>query len=360
MSEFYGRLHYDPELDEAGRHPVPNEPPPLEDSRDGRDRRPSLADRLRATLLDTAAVRALPAPEPLVANYLARDSLAVLYGPSGGGKTFLSLDWTLHVATGSWWNGHEVHAGPVVYVIAEGASGIGARIDAWTAHHRIYQLEQHQPVWWLPQAINLTDLGDVYAFLEVVAPLEPALIVFDTLARCLIGAEENSARDIGLVVDRLDRIRRTTGACVLADHHTGKDGAAGPRGSSALRAAVDTELELSATDERITLKVTKQKDGPESSPLSLARIPAGGSCVVVPVARLHPSDELAAGDLETLEVLRGVQVPGGIATSVWLKSHDKIAESTFYDRRARLVARGRVVNVGAEKQPRYRVAEDEE
>jgi hypothetical protein len=69
--------------------------------------------------------------------------------------------------------------------------------------------------------------------------------------------------------------------------------------------------------------------------------------------------ELAAGDLPALDALRSVQVPGGVSVSVWLKAADT-PEGTFYDRRARLVNRGLVTNLGTDRAPRYFVPEDEE
>jgi RecA-family ATPase len=48
------------------------------------------------------------------------------------------------------------------------------------------------------------------------------LVVIDTLARCMVGADENSARDMGEAIDALDRLRRAAGSCVLPVHHMGK------------------------------------------------------------------------------------------------------------------------------------------
>lgn len=312
----------------------------------------SLTDEFRAALIDTAAVRSLNPPEPLVGSWLVRDSLATLYGPSGAGKTFLTLDWALHVATGSYWHGNPVHTGPVVYVIAEGASGIGRRIDAWSSHHQLWQLDRYQPIRWLPRAVNLADTVETAAFAAVAAELDPVLVIFDTLARCTVGAEENSARDMGLVVANLDRVRRATGACVLAVHHSGKDGTAGARGSSALQAAMDTELELTGADDRLTLRVTKQKDGPEPEPLHLARIASGESCVLVPTSRVRDTDDLPAGVAATLAALRDVQVPGGVSAKVWRMAVD-VPERTFYRHLSRLLKAGLVRNVGSTSQPRY-------
>jgi hypothetical protein len=52
-------------------------------------------------------------------------------------------------------------------------------------------------------------------------------IILDTLARCMVGADEDSAKDCGIVVDALTRLlSHTPGGrgVALGVHHAGKDG----------------------------------------------------------------------------------------------------------------------------------------
>lgn len=67
----------------------------------------------------------------------------------------------------------------------------------------------------------------------------------------------------------IDAVRAATGAHVAVIHHCGKDEARGARGHSSLRAAVDTEIEISRADgETIsTVRVTKQRDMAIGDPL---------------------------------------------------------------------------------------------
>jgi len=60
----------------------------------------------------------------------------------------------------------------------------------------------------------------------------------------------------------LDAIRERTGVHIMLVHHSGKDASKGARGASALRAACDTEIELSFDEEtRVrTARATKQRD----------------------------------------------------------------------------------------------------
>ena len=67
-------------------------------------------------------------------------------------------------------------------------------------------------------------------------------MVFDTLAHCFGGNDENSAEDMGAFIQDCDAIKQRTGATVIVVHHSGKNEEAGARGSSALRGALDVEL----------------------------------------------------------------------------------------------------------------------
>ena len=86
------------------------------------------------------------------------------------------------------------------------------------------------------------------------------LIVGDTLARLSAGANENAGQDMGLVVRRFDRIRTECKAHFCLIHHSGKTVAAGARGWSGIRAAVDTEIEITDSPAGRCCEITKQRD----------------------------------------------------------------------------------------------------
>lgn len=339
-------------------NPVP--PPDLEGEPphdlhlvDGPDANP-FVDRILAALLTTDKVKDLPPPNPLVDGYLNLNSVAELYGPSGVGKSFLATDLALHVSRGAWWQGREVKGGTVLYVVAEGATGTGVRVDAWERHNNMAR-EVHA-IQWLPWAVNIFDATWAAALAEVVGQLRPSLIVLDTLARSIVGADENSARDMGVVVAHLDRLKDASGACVLIVHHTGKDASAGGRGSSALKGAMDTELELTGDGDRLTLRTTKQKDGPALPPLHLAMVAveAAGSMAITTPRRSDPT-HLPAGVTETLDALKSIDVPGGVPSSAW-KASANTSDRQYYRHRSGLIEQGLVVNIGTDSTPRYRPA----
>ena len=105
------------------------------------------------------------------------------------------------------------------------------------------------------------------------------LVVLDTLARAIAGGDENSSQDMTAAIATVDAIRQATGAHVMIIHHCGKDEARGARGHSSLRAAVDTELEVSRPEGQSisTLRATKQRDMEAGGPMpfSLVSVPIG-------------------------------------------------------------------------------------
>lgn len=224
-------------------------------------------------VLTTDQLRSLPPPEFLVDQVLVRDTLAVLFGLPAGGKSFVAIDWAISVATGEVWAGHPVHRGPVLYLAAEGRAGLAQRVEGWEAGHGGVMADG---VLWLPRAVNLLDAGDVERLAELVQRERPGLIVVDTLARCLVGGEENSAKDVGRAIDAVDQVRALSGATALLVHHTTKDGQT-LRGSSALLAAVDTAVSVRKNGSGVRLKCEKQKDAPAFSELGLRLVPSARS-----------------------------------------------------------------------------------
>lgn len=195
----------------------------------------------------------------LIDGLIDMGAMVVTYGDSNAGKTYVKLDQCFHIAAGKDWNGHKVMQGLVVYVAAEGGKGFMKRIEAFKRHHKVDNL----PFSLVPCPIDLfSDNADTGKLVKLIRGEEAhfgqkcVLIVIDTLARAMAGGDENTAKDMGQYVGNVDRLRAATGAAADTIHHTGKDKAKGARGSSALRAATDTELEVQPG----VLTIAKQRD----------------------------------------------------------------------------------------------------
>ena len=80
--------------------------------------------------------------------------------------------------------------------------------------------------------VNLFDRDEVAAFIgEVVLPHAPCNVTFDTQARCSAGADENSARDMGVVLDSAYRVKEAARQRQPpAPHQRQRDARAGQHG----------------------------------------------------------------------------------------------------------------------------------
>jgi len=230
---------------------------------DGEDYQDHAADGTHSTrLMTTAQLLARKPPPMLIDGWLSVGATGLIQGPSGVGKSFIAIDMALSVASGQrWLQTYDVVApGPVLYVMGEGGWGMGSRIDAWGEDRGLEV--PGLPVWWLDDAVNLSDPGSVAVLLTEMAQMgvEPRLVIFDTLARCAVGADENSASDMGTVMEQVTHVGKETGAAVLALHHTGKDASRGARGSSAIKGAIDTAIEVTGDSLRMEMRAEKQRD----------------------------------------------------------------------------------------------------
>jgi AAA domain len=313
------------------------------------------AEQYEAALIRGDEIENIPPPERLLGEFLSLDSLAFLYGASGTYKTFLALSWALAVSTGTPWHGQKnVHQGRVLYIVAEGLTGIGQRIAAWKA--RNFSTPITDDLIWLPMAAQLftPDLSD-NPVVELAVKLDPVFVIVDTLARCTIGANESSNPDMSYVVGVLDQIRQRTGCCVMPIHHTGKDESAGLRGASAMYAAADVVIRTTGGSEQITLTIEKSKDAERDRTFSYGIEREGNSLVITDeVPRESPEGGLSESAIKALEALRFIDVEGGNSATTWLKT-SHLPDTTFYRARSVLCSQGLVTNVGTDKQPKYRL-----
>lgn len=202
-------------------------------------------------------------PDELVEGLLTADDGSVLYGDSNSGKTFLMIDIACAVARGVPWMGRRTEPGLVVYLAAESPASVRGRLQAYQRHHGV-----KVPNFAIVQSpIDLFDGdADTDKVIQTVRQIEQRrgmkarLIVGDTLARLSAGANENAGQDMGLVVRRFDRIRTECKAHFCLIHHSGKAAAAGARGWSGIRAAVDTEIEITDSPAGRCCEITKQRD----------------------------------------------------------------------------------------------------
>lgn len=263
---------------------------------------PAVPDRLavmRSKLLDYQALLDRPAPKPLIKGIVDLDSECWLIGKSGEYKSFVAVDWACHVATGREWRGRRVKQGRVLYVAAEGAAGIGKRVQGWALHNEV----EPKDLAVLPMPVQVLS-GDFEVLTLLAAELEPAMIVLDTQARMTAGMDENSAQDMGRFVQAVSTLREVTGACVLTVHHVGRNGM-DARGSSAIDAAQDWEWKCERPGKTLQARLSCQKSKDDSQDqkfdFDMRVIGLGLDDDGDPVTTLVPGQELTQAERPTYE-----------------------------------------------------------
>jgi hypothetical protein len=201
----------------------------------------------------------------LVRDVFETDSLALIYGQPGGGKSFFAVDIACSIATGSQFFERQVKPGPVFYIAGEGHNGLARRFKAWEVSHGVPIVPG--TLFKSGGAMAVLDEDSIRGVYEQIARTcdatgqAPAFICVDTLARNFGAGDENSTEDMSVFISHLDKwLRRPFGCCVSVVHHSGHN-MERARGSSALKAAVDAECEVSRDDSgMVRVRFTKMKD----------------------------------------------------------------------------------------------------
>lgn len=215
---------------------------------------------------------AKPAPISwLIKGWLQAESLIMVHGPSGGGKTFVVMDMALHLASGrANWCGLKVKPCPVVYLAGEGHHGLRGRVAAWKHHHAASSLN----MWLSRDGLDLNTPAGLAKTRDRIRALpdRPGLIIVDTLHRFLLG-DENSTQDTRTMIDACDALQREFLASVILVHHTGvsEDAQHRARGSSSWRGALDIEISVIPGKDGGPLQLVqrKSKDAELSEPLAM-------------------------------------------------------------------------------------------
>jgi len=202
----------------------------------------------------------MEAPGWQIEGLIPESSLTMIFGPEGSHKTFLAMDMSCCIATGTPFHGREVKQGRVLYVAAEGGTPIAKRLRSWEAAHTKFVDDNNLTL--IMEPLILDDDAEVEdAINQLLLDAEPySLIVFDTLNMCMLG-NESSPHEVAKVVRAAKRFSATFKSTVLIIHHTPKENPNTHRGSGALSAALTTNIKVFYDGERCTsASCVKQKD----------------------------------------------------------------------------------------------------
>lgn len=272
--------------------------------------------------------------DPLIKGLLTQNEISLLVGASQSGKSFLAIDLAMSVARGQRFFGRKVTRGGVIYQAGESAAGVCLkRIPAYAEHHACD--DEDLPFVLLQSQVDLFGSDEHAEALvkESIAwgatfdyPLR--LIVIDTFNRATPGANENDGRDMSLIIERCEMIRRETGAHVMLVHHMNAGGTKA-RGHTSLFAAVDSTINVQKVEDGLRdgngrqlreWSISKMKEGEDgvTERFVLPQVILGHdedgdeitSCVVVKPQGDAPGEEKAAEGMRvsgvTAIVLRAI------------------------------------------------------
>lgn len=256
------------------------------------------AQGLNWHIIPASEVHKIPPVEWLVPREIPMRGITMLYGTSGVGKSFLALDYAMNVAQDA----------PVLYGAFEGESGYPGRIAAWCKHNR-------KPAGKLFLCLGFVEMMNeqqLQNFISAAREINPVLVVIDTLAMSMVGADENSTRDASLYVKMCKILMSELGCSIMLVHHTNKAGFV-ERGSVVLRASCDMVIRLNGSDDVIFKECSKSKDTEPFAPAAYKLLPlevrvgnrVEHSAVIVPTEIVFQSelDPLTPNQAKVLEAL---------------------------------------------------------
>lgn len=211
-------------------------------------------------------------PEFLIDDLIETDSMGLVFGDPGCGKSFVAVDWGLSIATGTPFNGRKVKQAPVFLIAGEGHNGLTRRFAAWEKHNGVSIKDA--PLFVSNRPAQFLDRESAREVAEAVHQLaalygSPALIEIDTLARNFGPGDENSTSEMGQFIAAIDDLKaQFPGCAALIVHHTGHSDKQRARGAMALKGALDWEYRVDKTENTLRLTNTKMKDAEPPKPLA--------------------------------------------------------------------------------------------
>ncbi len=203
----------------------------------------------------------LPSPEYWdEEKTMPKGATVVVYGEPGCMKSTLMITDALNAAN---------KGAVAIIAVGEGAYGVRtSRIPAACRERGISTKSLREKLYVCPAVPNLSSESEIEAFIKMYRPLNPSIVIIDTLATAAVGVDENSDAIGKLLTSNgaVGKIKRALGdPSVILIHHTGKDETRGARGHSSIRGNADAMWKITADKEArtITKKIEKMRDGEE-------------------------------------------------------------------------------------------------
>lgn len=174
------------------------------------------------------------APKELIKNgILPRNELMLITGSKKSRKTFLAYNLGLALTLGKSFAGFEIDSKYTVLMFsAEG--GYYPNRDRF--HKMCEGLEITEPENFhisFDSRLKIDKPKDYDDIQELILELEPDVVIIDPFIK-FHSKDENSAQDMGYILERLRYLIEDYSISLILVHHLGKESSAGARGSSAI------------------------------------------------------------------------------------------------------------------------------
>ncbi len=227
----------------------------------------------RIRFIDNKALRAMECPpiEWIIPDVLPVGLVSAIVAQSGAGKSWCVGDMMRKLSYGGVWAGkYQLQKRKVGYIDLEG--------NYTTLQNRMNKLDVGAPnelddeadanLWWSSDLGQL-DLTDEAVRSEVIEAVKEAgieVLFVDSLSKTHLVDENTEA--MKHVMNALEDIARRASCTIVVIHHAGKDKTRGARGSSAIKAAMQHQIELIGGESEeglakgVKIALTKAKSSP--------------------------------------------------------------------------------------------------
>jgi archaellum biogenesis ATPase FlaH/riboflavin synthase len=204
----------------------------------------------------------------LIKGVIPQSSIVLISGQPSTYKSFIVLSMAAAISNGIDWHCMKTkNHGPAIYFNGEGSNGMIDRMNVLSQHLKLTETVHVNTS--SPDFTNEKYIKNVIDKIEQFSQRHgkpPAVVVIDTLSNHFRDEKgQNSDVAMEKFCNGCKALRDEFGCSVIIVHHLGKNEEMGPRGSSALVAAVDVEFRINRPNEqdsKIEMYHTKMKDGP--------------------------------------------------------------------------------------------------
>ena len=298
-----------------------------------REKAKAAKDKQPLKVMNLEQLQRQPKVSWLIEGVLPTNSLACVYGPPAGGKSFLALDMALRIAQGASWENCNTLIGSTLYIAAEGLSGLSDRVLSWKAVYGDEDIDISKRFSVIGRPVNVGEEYQALSRAIVTAGYSPNVIVIDTLSRCFGPNDENSTADMTKFIHALDWLRIEHECTILLIHHSARNERRTLRGNSAFEGALDTCIKVEEMDrhthKRLKATVVKQKDGEDGQRYFYEIKPEGDSAVLRKIPSSVIKDETKGTEAGLYAALDNMvhSEDQWISAAEWRKAYPKMGPS---------------------------------